>query len=352
MQDGFLAIKADGGATLFVRKSYERARMESPLADIVRIESYKDAAARLGPELGRTYVETEIMPLAMLDRIGKRMRPSEVLPLDRILLNLRAVKDQDEIALMEESGRQHAALLERTVPALLREGMSECDLATEIYAAMVKAGHHGLSRFGMFQMELIVGQVAFGTNSLYPTNFDGPGGMSGLHPAVPVLGSRERKLAAGDLVFVDVGYGVTGYHTDKTQVYSFRARPSEKAVEIHGACRAVLSRALSLLKPGASAASVYRSAVADLPASLSRHFMGYGEEGVKFLGHGIGLQVDEMPVIMDGNETALEPGMTIALEPKCGVEGQGLVGVEESYLLTADGPRCLTGGDRDIMVVD
>jgi Xaa-Pro dipeptidase len=348
MQDGVFVLRSDGSYRFYVRKSYERARMESPLGGIVKMSSYRDMLSGLPEDLGRTYVDTEVMPLAMLERIRKYLKPSTVLSLDRALLGIRAVKDKEEIALIEESGRLHRDLMERVIPSLLREGMSEVELAADVYSAMVKAGHHGVTRFSMFQMEILIGQIGFGESSLYPTNFDGPGGMLGLHPAAPILGSRERLLARGDLVFADVGYGFLGYHSDKTQVYCFGAEPLPSATAVHEACRGVLRKALGLMKPGVLASEVYSGAMADLPSSLSKHFMGYGDSGVKFLGHGIGLQIDEQPVIMASNETPLLAGMVIALEPKCGVEGLGMVGVEESYVIEGSGPRCITGGDRSI----
>ena len=80
----------------------------------------------------------------------------------------------------------------------------------------------------MFNVDIAVGQLGFGDNSIYPTSFDGPGGCLGIGPAAPVLGSRDRKLRKGDLVFVDIGFAVDGYHTDKTMVYMFgRPLPDE-----------------------------------------------------------------------------------------------------------------------------
>jgi methionine aminopeptidase len=101
----------------------------------------------------------------------------------------------------------------------------------------------------MFQMEIIIGQFGFGESSLYPTNFDGPGGMKGMSPVVPILGNRERLLQKGDLVFVDVGFGYMGYHSDKTQVYSFGAEPGELSIKTHRACIQVLDRVVSGIRP-------------------------------------------------------------------------------------------------------
>jgi Xaa-Pro aminopeptidase len=350
MQDGLLVLRRDGSIIYFVRKSYTRACLESPLRRIIQINSYRDMRACLPENLGHTWLETELVPLAMLDRIRKHFTMQAIIPLDGLMLQLRAVKSDNELAVVRESGRQHRQVLEQVVPGLLREGMSETDLFAEMYEAMVKLGHQGVSRFAMFQMEMVIGQAGFGTNSLYPTSFDGPGGMLGQHPAVPILGSRTRKLHRGDLVFVDVGYGYAGYHTDKTQVYSFGQEPSARVKAVHTACRSLLDRAAAGLVPGCIPDQLYRQLINDLPDELSTHFMGF-QDPVRFLGHGVGLQIDENPVIAQGKYQPLEENMVVALEPKCGIEGVGMVGVEETFVVTSAGAQCLTGGARDIMVV-
>lgn len=350
MQDGLLVLRSDGSMTYFVRKSYARACLESPLRKIVQIGTYRDMLAYLPENLGQTWLETELVPLAMLDRIRKSFTMQAIVPLDGLLLQLRAVKSSHELAIIRESGRQHCQVLEQIVPAMLREGMSETDLFAELYDAMVKLGHQGISRFAMFQMEMVIGQAGFGTNSLYPTSFNGPGGMIGQHPAIPIMGSRTRKLRKGDLVFVDIGYGVAGYHTDKTQIYSFGAEPSESVKAVHAACRKVLDRAAAGLVPGCIPDQHYRNLMANLPGELNAHFMGF-DDPVRFIGHGVGLQIDEYPVIARGLYKPLEENMIIALEPKCGIEGVGMVGVEETFVVTRSGAECLTGGAQDIRVV-
>jgi Xaa-Pro aminopeptidase len=239
---------------------------------------------------------------------------------------------------MEESGRQHKILLEEVVPRLLREGMNEAELTAEMYAEMVKLGYHGVSRFSMFQTQCVIGQLGFGTNSLYPTCFDGPGGMKGMCAAVPIIGDRERVLKKGDLVFVDVGYGYSGYHTDRTQVYFYGTNPPDEVVKAHRECMRVQKEIAAKLKPGAIPSEIYNNA-------------GFTNRNVRFLGHGVGLYIDEYPVITNGFDTPLKENMTIAIEPKTGIDGVGVVGVEDTYAVTKDGGKCLTDGERDILVV-
>jgi Xaa-Pro aminopeptidase len=95
---------------------------------------------------------------------------------------------------MKQSGRIHQRVLEERVPALLREGITEAELAAELLAAMIAEGHHGVARLSSADNELALGLVGFGESSLYPVFLDGPGGNLGMSPAVPLFGSRTRKL--------------------------------------------------------------------------------------------------------------------------------------------------------------
>ncbi|RJE48588.1 MULTISPECIES: Xaa-Pro peptidase family protein [unclassified Dehalobacter] len=351
MQDGMLIIQKDRTRRYFVRRSYERAKAESLLTTIYPMESYRDAAGMIGTGLGNTYLETEIVPLAMLQRLKKYFTMTNIHSVDKPVLSVRAVKSPYELEWVEQAGKNHCKLLHELVPPLLREGMSEADFVAELYAAMIKIGHHGVSRFSMFQTEMVAGQIGFGESSLYPTSFDGPGGAYGMCPAVPLLGSRERKLKKGDLVFVDVGFGCNGYHSDKTQVYIFGAKPDADVVKAHRACMEIEQRLAAKLIPGAIPSEIYQSVMSTLSEDFRRNFMGYGERQVKFLGHGVGLHVDELPVITNGFLAELTENMVIALEPKKGLPNIGMVGVEDTYVVSAAGGRCLTGGGTDIIEV-
>lgn len=351
MQDGILFLKKDGTVAFFVRKSFDRAKTESPLEFIYRISTYRDILSVLPQDLGITFIETEVVPVATLERLKKYFAIGEIHSLDRVLSSVRSIKTEYELEIIAESGKQHQYVLEEIVPQILKEGMSEMDFAAELYCSMLKLGHHGVSRFSMFQMEMIIGQLGFGESSIYPTSFDGPGGMLGLCPAVPILGSRDRFLKKGDIVFADIGYGILGYHSDKTQVYSFGKQPEPLVSETHNACRSVMDKAVRLMTVGSLPSDIYQKAMSNLPPSLSKHFMGYGPDKVKFLGHGVGLYIDEMPVIANGNKIPLAENMVIAIEPKCGIEGIGMVGAEETFIVKASGPVCVTGGAKEIMVL-
>lgn len=351
MQDGLLAVKSDGSIAYYVRRSFERAAEESPLESVYPMNSYRDAAAGLGASCGNTYFETELVTAGILERLRRHFTFGEVCSLDRALQSVRAVKSAYELAWMKRSGKAHRTLLEDAVPLILREGISEADFVAGLFEKMVKLGYQGISRFAMFQTEMVVGQIAFGTGSLRPTAFDGPGGAEGLCPAVPLLGSRERKLKYGDLVFVDLAFGMNGYHTDKTQVYRFGGRPDAGTLKAHKGCMEVQARTAAMLRPGAVPEEIYKAVTASTDADFNLNFMGFGSRRAQFLGHGIGLQVDEVPVIAKGFREPLRENMVFAVEPKKGMADVGMVGVEDTYIVTPEGGRCITGGGRKIILL-
>ena len=353
MQDGVLLVSRNGEAVFWVRRSFERAGDESLFPDIRPMKGFRDAAAAMPAAAPRQviHLETELVPLALVQRFRKHFPCKEVASLDALIARVRAVKSPYELAIMERCGAMHRRVMEENVPAMLREGMNEAEFACELYSLLVREGHQGTVRFGMFNVDIAVAQLGFGENSIYPTSFDGPGGCVGIGPAAPVLGSRDRKLRKGDLVFLDVGCAMDGYSTDKTMVYMFgRALPDE-VMAVHRRCVELERRLASMLKPGAIPSEIYARTMESLDPEFLKNFMGFGSRRANFLGHGVGLQIDEPPVLAEGFDEPLAGGMVLALEPKKGLPGVGMVGSENTYLVTPDGGRSLTGNHPGLLLV-
>ena len=350
MQDGLLLIPRAGDAIFWVRQSYERAMDESLFPDIRAMRSYRDISAASGNLPSTVYLETDLMPIAQLQRIQKYLPFTDIRSVDGEVAAVRAKKSAYELKLMEHAGRIHRRVLEDLVPGMLSEGLDEATLICDLFSVMVKEGHQGLIRFGGFN-EMLIGQVGFGTSSLCPTCTDTPGGVAGLHPSSPQMGNPRRKLKAGDLVYIDIGCGYKGYQTDKTMSYMFGRSIPEAAIEQHNRCVAIQDAMASMLKPGAIPSEIYRAIMADLEPAFLKNFMGYGNRQVKFLGHGIGLWIDESPVIAAGFDEPLEEGMVFALEPKKGIPNVGLVGIENTFAVTPQGGRSLTGKSRGLLEV-
>ena len=351
MQEGVLFIPRFEEAVFWVRRSYERAAEESLFPVIKPMESYRDAAVTMKNLPDTVYLEKEIVPIAMLQRFQKYFPFSVIESADLQIGKVRSVKSGYELALMEESGKIHQRVTEELVPGLLTEGMSEMEFFTELYSLLIHQGHHGVARFGMFDTESILGQIAFGESSIYPTSFNGPGGNYGMSPAVPIHGSRNRKLRKGDLVFVDTGCGVEGYHTDKTMTYMFGKSLPDEAIQIHLQCVEIQNKIAAMLRPGAIPSVIYNEILNELTPAFLENFMGFGTRKVKFLGHGIGLTIDELPVIANGFDEPIREGMVFAVEPKKGIPHIGMVGIENTFVVTPQGGRNITGDHPGLLKV-
>ncbi len=351
MQEGVLLIPRDGPAVFWVRRSYERATEESLFPEIRPMDSYRDAAASMINIPDTVYLETEVVPIAMLQRFQKYFPFSAIESADIQISKVRSIKNSYELALMEQSGKIHQRVTEELVPELLKEGISELELFSELYSLMIREGGHGVARFGMFDTESILGQIAFGESSIFPTSFNGPGGNYGMSAAVPIHGSRNRKLRKGDLVFIDTACGVEGYHTDKTMTYMFGNAIPDDAVKSHFQCVDIQNRIAAMLKPGAIPSAIYTEIMNGLDPLFLENFMGFGTRKVKFLGHGIGLTIDEMPVIANGFDEPIEEGMVFAVEPKKGIPHIGMVGIENTFVVTPQGGRNITGNHPGLLPV-
>jgi Xaa-Pro aminopeptidase len=351
MQEGIIIINHDDESIFWVRRSYERALDESLFRVIKPMNSFHDAAESQNQLPDTIYLETEVIPLALYHRFHKYFPFKNFKPVDNVIAKVRAVKSEYELSLMREAGKIHQHVLEDLAQEMLQVGMSEASLVAELFQVMVEEGHDGVTRFGMFDTEIVLGQLGFGESSIYPTYFNGPGGNYGLSPAVPLLGSRDRKLRNGDLVFIDVGCGVEGYNTDKTMTYMFGHSLPQYVIDIHYECVAVQNEIAAMLKPGVIPSDIYRIIMENLDKDFLRNFMGFGNRRVNFLGHGIGLLIDELPVIAEGFNEPLKEGMVFAVEPKKGIRDIGMVGIENTFIVTSHGGECITGINNGLIPV-
>ena len=351
MQDGMLIIPKHGETTLWVRRSYERALDESLFPNIESMNSFRDAAKSISGFLDAVYLETEVVPMALYQRFRKHFPFQSFKPVDPQICAVRAIKSEYELSLTREAGRIHQHVLEDLVPEMLREGMSETDLATELFSVMVEEGHDGLCRFGMFDTEMFLGNVCFGESSIYSSYFNGPGGNYGMSPAFLLIGSRDRKLKKGDLVFIDVGCGAEGYNTDKTTTYMVGSSFPQYAIDAHNKCVDIQNEAASMLKPCAIPSEIYTTIMNKLDSEFLQNFMGFGNCKVKFLGHGVGLLIDELPVIAEGFDEPLQEGMVFVLEYKKEIENVGIVGIENTFIVTSKGGECITGDNPGLIPV-
>ena len=348
--DGLLLIPRNGEGTLWVRRSYERAILESEFADIRQMSSFRTVAETLDSKLPYTlYLDTAHATLEWYSMLTKHLPFKEVLSNDAAIMNARSIKSEYELMRMRRAGSESDSLLTAGLMELVEDGISEAVLGAKLLTQFIKKGHHGISRFNMRNAADLLGHIAFGAGSLFPSVFNGASGTAGFYPAAPAMGRHTRHLSPGDLIYIDVCFGFDGYHVDKTQIYSYKAPPPDNVLAAHRHCLELERQAAKLLRPGAKPSDIYEEILALVRQEHSDSFMGAPGRTVPFIGHSVGLSVDETPVIARGFDSPLEENMTIAIEPKIGFEGIGLVGSENTYLVTDSGGVSLTGVPLDII---
>ena len=350
ISDGALLIERGKNAVLWVRRNYERSILESEFGDIRAISSYKDVAKSFSSLPDTVYMDMAETTLEWYGFFNKHMKFEKVLPVDNVMLQVRAIKSAYEIERMARAGQIFDDLTINALPKLFREGVSEAEAGSQLLPLYIKNGYHGVSRFSMRNADVLFGHIGFAESSLYPSVFNGASGLTGLCPAAPVLGSRDIKLKKGDLIYADVSFGVDGYNIDKTTIFSCGVPQPDYVEEAHGHCMDIEKLAVSMLREGEKPSNIYAAALDMLRPEFEDNFMGAPGRTVPFLGHGVGLYIDEWPVIAKGFDKPLECGMTIAIEPKIGISGVGMVGTENTYLITESGAVSLTGESRKIIL--
>ena len=345
IQEGVLLIRPQD-AVFWVRRSFERACNESHFSDIRPMHSFREAAAFYGSAPKVMYVETKKATLDWERMLHKYFAFEELGSFDSVLQDLRMVKSEYELKQMEQSGAIHETVLDIVAPKLIHGGISEAQLAIALYSEMVQRGSHGTARFNQALGEEAVGIASFGKSGLVRTGFDGPGGTDGTCIAVQSIGNAFRKLQSGRLVYLDIPCGFDGYHTDKTVVYYYgdlaKDEQSKHLIEAQQRCLELEQEVVRLMVPGEPIENLYLCTMDKFDNIYGDAFMNGG----KFLGHSIGLVMDEAPAIAKGFKQPLQPGMTFAVEPKIALPGLGMVGTENTYVVTEKGARSLTGSSH------
>jgi Xaa-Pro dipeptidase len=264
--------------------------------------------------------------------------------------DLRSVKSPWELTRMRETARLLAGVFGE-VPTFLRPGMREVDLAAELEVRMRRAGNEGSPRVRGFNQEFFMGLAIAGAAATAPSYFDGPVTGRGLSPSSP-LGASVAPIGRNQPVLLDYTAIKDGYVTDMTRIaVCGRLAPElERAFEVARSIQRDLAEALV---PGALPSALFALARGRAQAAgLGDRFMGPPGAQARFVGHGIGLELDEVPVLAPGFDDPLRLGQTVAIEPKFVFPGQGAVGIENTWVVGEASGERITGFPDDLIVVE
>lgn len=263
-----------------------------------------------------------------------------------LIRHIRMIKTPWEIEQMRISARKHEAVY-REIPACYRPGMRDVELQIEIEKRMRMHGSLGYFRAFGSNMDIFMGSLLAGENAGEPSPFDFALGGKGIHASGP-LGANGTLLEEGTTVMADMSGNYTAYQTDMTRVFSIGKLP-DRAYRVHRVALEIQARMERTAKPGVSCAELYRDALAMAgQEGLKDCFMGTHLQA-KFVGHGVGLEINELPVLTTRSKDILQPGMTFAFEPKFVLAGIGAVGIENTFLVTDSGVEKMTLLDENII---
>ncbi|WP_321481010.1 Xaa-Pro peptidase family protein [uncultured Bacteroides sp.] len=263
-----------------------------------------------------------------------------------IIRQARSTKTDIEIIMFHRAAKAHAAAYEQ-IPSVYHEGMSDKEFSIEIERLMRLQGCLGIFRVFGQSMEIFMGSVLTGDNAATPSPYDFALGGKGLDPSLPG-GLDGSVLKEGQSVMVDLGGNFNGYMCDMSRVFSI-GKLTDEAYAAHQVCLEIQEKIASLAKPGVACEELYDAAIDIVTkANFADNFMGIDQKA-KFIGHGIGLEINEAPVLAPRIKQELEPGMVLAIEPKIVLPSVGPVGIENSWVVTAEGIEKLTICNEEII---
>ncbi|MBM4341217.1 MAG: aminopeptidase P family protein [Deltaproteobacteria bacterium] len=351
IQSSILFVPCKGEAILMVQKAFERARYESPLKHVIlaagrgQIKKVLNDFGFLGHR--KIGLEMDVLPINLYSRYQQVFPEFEWSDVSDAILRLRMIKTPYEIEqIRRAAGILHKGYME--IKEIIREGMTELEVDGHLALIARREGHMGVLRMRGWNQEMTYAHVLSGGNGAITSFLDSPHGGRGNTPAM-AQGASFRRIERDEPIGIDYGVGINGYVADQFRTLVIGELPDELrrahdfSLEIHSLFK-------EEAKPGVSCADLYHLALKRVQKTgLKDHFNGYGEGKARFIGHGLGLEIDEYPILTPRFNQKLEVGMVIALEPMFVFPGRGIIGLEDDYLITDAGVERLTLTDQTVI---
>jgi Xaa-Pro dipeptidase len=351
VQKGVLVVSVDEGPFFFVEKSLVRARIETPL-EIIPIKRDKDVKEMLAEKRvlkGEGGMELDVLPVQVYERWKNILGSDGFTDVSSAIKDVRIVKSPFEISQIKKSGEIISKIFAKA-KEVVREGAREVDIASTLEAEGRTHGHQGFLRMRGLNQEMMNVYVTHGHSATYASGADVPISGVGVTHAIG-QGPSINRVRRGIPLLIDYGGGYNGYITDETRVFAV-GEMKEPFQNAYNVARDIIEDAAVFGKAGMDGTKLFERALEKVEsAGLTDHFMGHGEGQVGFIGHGLGLEINELPVITPRHHVILEEGMVFAFEPKFIFPGEGAVGIEVDFIVRKDHLERVTDSSIDIVWV-
>jgi Xaa-Pro dipeptidase len=352
-QDGILFISLEGKPLLMVRRELERAKMESPIKNIIALKSSREIPTLIRTHCGKLPnslgLELDILPVKEYFKYQELFSGTKLVDASPILREVRKIKSPFEIDLMRKAG-EIGEKVYKEAKKILKRGMTEIEFGGFLEAIAKKYGHEGLLRVRSLNYEAYTWHILSGVTGGIISQSDSPMGGLGLSPAFPV-GASLKIMERHEPILVDFGTCYHGYQADETRMFSI-GKMKQKFVDAYNACKEIHDAVLEKTRPGIDCEAIFLKTL-QLAEKLGYRDSYLGPPGLqtRFIAHGIGLELNELPFIAHGQSYPLEQGMTFAVEPKIVFPGEGSVGLENTVVVTKKGYEILTPVEQEIFQV-
>jgi len=352
LQKGVLAVSVDRDPVFFVEKSLARAEAETPLeiTPIKRDKDIKDILGDLGMLGGRCGMELDVLPVLVFERWRNILGYDNAVDAWPLIRDLRLIKSPFEIRQIKRSGEIVSHVFEKA-KEIIREGMREVDIAAMLESEGRMHGHQGFLRMRGLNQEMMNMYITHGLSGTVVSGADVPISGAGTTHAI-AQGPSVNKVQKGIPLLIDYGGGYNGYITDETRAYAI-GELKDIYLKGHAVAREIIEETMAFAKEGVDGTEVFMKALHRTKhEGLYEYFMGYGEGKVGFIGHGLGLEINELPVITPRHKIILQEGMVFAFEPKFIIPGEGSVGIEVDFIVRKNGLERVTDSPIDITYVE
>lgn len=338
---GYILLLADGRLRYYVKRPVE-------LADdaLTYIRKPEDIPATVGTPIHTLGVELDALSYNSAVRLLKLFPQARQANASALLQQVRSVKTPGEIEMIRYCAERHDFVYSQ-IPKLYREGMTDIEFQIEIEGVMRREGCLGQLRASGEGMEIHMGSLIAGNNADAPSPYDFSMGGAGLDPSLPV-GASGEIIHLHEAVMVDMNGDFNGYMSDMSRTFAVGAL-SDLARRAHDVSIGICRMAERECLPGYPLKELYDRALKMVEdEGLTQYYMGHRQHAA-FIGHGVGIEINEQPVVTARSKAVFVEGNVIALEPKFVIPGVGAVGIENTYLATSTGLTSFNHAPEEII---
>ncbi|MBM7555769.1 M24 family metallopeptidase [Halanaerobacter jeridensis] len=353
VQGEYLYVPSQGDAVLFVSDNNKRVQNETPLEKITTVQSPSELPRLIKKEGGnspsRLGLELDVLPYKTTVKLQEIFDVDKVSNITTLIRQVRMIKSDFEIEMLREAAEK-LAVVPNLVKEHLTSEMSELELSAIIEQGLREKGHAGFIRMRGLNNEIPMGICTAGKQAISDINIDAICAGAGVDPSAGI-GASKQKIGLANPIILDYMATHNGYIADQTRM-AIAGSASDYIQELYDKMRYLEKQLSQYLTPEYSCDDIYQQGI-ELAKELGviDYYLGSANHREKFVGHGIGVELNEFPFLASGLDFKLKAGMTIALEPKLVIPDIGVIGIENDYVVTEKKPKKLTTADEELIIV-